>query len=223
MNLNKLKQIRANKPINLSVTTDKNTRQELASWEIPPGSKDANAQYVLEYKLPTGDKSHKQQISGSDTSCYLSSLKPNTNYFLRILAVDFAKNSESREWSEFIEFVSSRQAPSPPSVLEMDSGVLLWGEVDQSGDRFEVSYCKAEGAVDVNVEKCEKFSRKLTVPSRILVRLRNSVIFLGLLSEFFGQTSKKNEKNSIFWPKIILKIFKNDQIEVVGPRLLNAR
>lgn len=158
INFNKLTQIRVKKPENLKVSVENG--QELVTWEMPPDCKDAVAEYMLEYKLPSSDKPHKQQISGLDNKCFLSNLKPENVYYLRILAVDFAKNMMQ---SEFIEFTSEKQAPNPPSLLKYEAKNIVWDGVDESSEKFEVSYCKLENADGVTVQTCDKNERSLVL------------------------------------------------------------
>ena len=161
-NLSKLTNIQASKPENLVVIPEKMSQQQKLVWDMIPESKNAVAHYVVEYKQPSSDKPYKQQISGLDTSCPLLNLKPQTVYFLRIMAVDFSKNMFQ---SDFIEFTSSKQAPEPPKVLLIDpvENYLSWEQVDFNTESFEVSYCKTEGAESVVVEKLGGEVRKLVL------------------------------------------------------------
>ena len=61
-------------------------------------------------------------------------------------------------------------------------------------------------------------TQKTTVRSKILVRLKFGHFWR--LSDWFSAKKSKFSKKT--WPKIILKISKNDQIEEVGPKFVNA-
>jgi hypothetical protein len=109
MNFGRLTESRVDKPSNLEINPDEVEQQEKVTWEEDYDDEESNAvcEYTLEYRsVHSGEERavvHRHALSGLDTMCFLSSsdLMPDSRYFMRLLAIDFANNREQTEYIEF--------------------------------------------------------------------------------------------------------------------------
>ena len=95
---------------------EKNARKIKLSWRSPNNGNSNLTKYLIEYKPTYGTWTvdiNTVLVSGEDTYCDVSNLKPDTSYHFRIVAQNDVGSSEP---SETLTVVTSEEAPSGPPV-----------------------------------------------------------------------------------------------------------
>ncbi|MBC2716261.1 MAG: fibronectin type III domain-containing protein [Desulfobacteraceae bacterium] len=151
------------------VTLTSTTTTITVSWN---GDSDARGYYIY-YGTSSDNLDTRIKVEGSSTNEYtITSLKPDTTYFVAVSSYDFEYSESGRSGTESIKTLSDSSQPATPTGFEItdinditnNSVSLKWDKNTESDlDHYNIYYATTSGSYDTTLTVYDSDSDSFTV------------------------------------------------------------